>query len=78
MNADHGDALLRIARHELAQTPGEAAPDEARMTAVDRLGFQVRLKTGDRVHGRRIAFLREVKDSSEARAVLIEMVRAAS
>jgi hypothetical protein len=78
MNADHGDALLRIARHDLAQTPGEAAPDEARMTAVDRLGFQVRLKTGDRVHGRRIAFLREVKDSSEARAVLIEMVRAAS
>ena len=48
------------------------------MTAVDRLGFHVRLKTGDRVHGRRIAFPREVKDSNEARAVLIEMVRASS
>jgi hypothetical protein len=82
MNADHGDALLRIARHDIAKTADEAAADqaadEASITAVDRLGFHVRLKTGDRVHGRRIAFPREVKDSSEARAVFIEMVRAAS
>lgn len=73
MNADHRDALLRIARHEAGETP-----DEALMTAVDRLGFHVRLKTGDRVHGRRIAFPREVRDTSEARTVLIEMVRALS
>ncbi len=82
MNADHGDALLRIARHDTAKTADEAAADqaadEASITAVDRLGFHVRLKTGDRVHGRRIAFPREVKDSSEARAVFIEMVRASS
>jgi len=71
MNADHGDALRRIA----AQAGGEA-PDEASMTAIDRLGFHLRLKTGDRVHGRRIAFPREVTDTREARAVLIEMVRA--
>ncbi|MEO8594228.1 MAG: DUF2470 domain-containing protein [Candidatus Solibacter sp.] len=71
MNADHGDALRRIAGHDTGE-----APDEAMMTAVDRLGFHVRLKTGDRVHGRRIAFPREVKDTHEARAVLIEMVRA--
>ena len=50
MNADHADALRRIANHA-----GESA-DEASMTSVDRLGFFVRLKTGDRVHGRRIAF----------------------
>jgi hypothetical protein len=73
MNADHRDALLCIARHEAGETP-----DEALMTAVDRLGFHLRLKTGDRVHGRRVAFPREVKDKSEARAVLIEMVRARS
>jgi putative heme iron utilization protein len=78
MNADHGDALLRIARHYMAKTADEAAADEATITAVDRLGFHVRLKTGDRVHGRRIAFPREVMDSSEARAVFIEMVRASS
>jgi heme iron utilization protein len=45
------------------------------MTAVDRLGFHLRLKTGDRIHGRRIAFLREVATPEAARAVLIEMVR---
>ena len=78
MNADHGDALLRIARHDMAKMPEEAAADEATITAVDRLGFHVRLKTGDRVYGRRIAFPREVKDGNEARAVFIEMLRAAS
>jgi putative heme iron utilization protein len=73
MNADHGDALRRIAGHDAGE-----APDEASMTAIDRLGFHLRLKTGDRVHGRRVAFPREVKDTNEARAVLIEMVRACS
>jgi hypothetical protein len=47
------------------------------MTAVDRLGFSVRLKSGDRIHGRRIAFLREVRTMEEARRVLVEMVRQA-
>ena len=70
MNADHADALRRIANHA-----GESA-DEASMTSVDRLGFFVRLKTGDRVHGRRIAFPREVTSTDEARRVFIEMVRA--
>ena len=70
MNADHSLALRRIAGHDSGE-----APDEAFMTAVDRLGFHLRLKTGDRVHGRRIAFPREVKDTNEAREVLIEMVR---
>ena len=71
MNADHGDALRRIAGHDAGETP-----DEASMTSVDRLGFHLRLRTGERVHGRRIAFPREVKDQNEARAVFIEMVRA--
>lgn len=73
MNADHGDALRRIAGHDAGEVP-----DEASMTAVNRLGFHLRLKTGDRVHGRRIAFPRQVKDANEARAVFIEMVRACS
>ena len=47
------------------------------MTAVDRLGFHLRLKTGERVHGRRVAFLREVASSDDARSVLVEMVRQA-
>ena len=73
MNADHSDALRRIAGKDADETP-----DEASMTAVDRLGFHLRLKTGDRVHARRIAFPREVRDTKAVRAVLIEMVRACS
>ena len=72
MNDDHRDALRLIAQ----RIAGEM-PDEAVMTAVDRLGFHLRLKTGDRIHGRRIAFLREVRDTDQARAVFVEMVRQA-
>jgi putative heme iron utilization protein len=50
---------------------------EARMTAVDRLGFQLRLKTADGMKGTRMNFLREVQNSDEARKALVEMVRAA-
>jgi putative heme iron utilization protein len=72
MNADHAAALQLIARH----FAGEAA-DEAVMTAIDRLGFHIRLKSGERVYGRRVAFMREVANSDEARSVLVEMVRVA-
>jgi len=72
MNADHADALVLIARRFAGEEATEAA-----MTAVDRLGFHLRLKTSDRVHGRRVAFLREVRNPEAARAVLIEMVREA-
>lgn len=72
MNADHADALLLIVR----QLAGEAA-DEAKMTAVDRLGFHLRLRSGERIHGRRVAFLREVTNSDAARNVLTEMLRKA-
>lgn len=69
MNNDHGEALRLIARH----LAGEVS-DEAAMTAVDRLGFHLRLKTGDRIHGRRVAFPREVKTTEDARTVFVEMV----
>ena len=72
MNADHADALLLIARRF-----ADEGASEALMTAVDRLGFHLRLKTGDRVHGRRVAFPREAGGKDEARAILVEMVRQA-
>jgi heme iron utilization protein len=72
MNSDHADALRMIARH----FAGEVA-DEAAITAIDRLGFHLRLKSADRIHGQRVAFVREVRDTEEARAVFIEMVRQA-
>ena len=76
MNHDHADALITYARH----FAGEAA-DEATMVAVDRLGFRLRIRSGERLHGVRIAFPREVRTASESRTVLIEMLgqaRAAS
>jgi heme oxygenase (biliverdin-IX-beta and delta-forming) len=76
MNRDHADALIAYARH----FAGEAA-DEAQMMAVDRLGFRLRIRSGERLHGVRIAFPREVQTAGESRSVLIEMLaqaRAAS
>src|SRR5271163_1412158 len=70
MNTDHKDALVLLAR-KFARIEAQ----EATMTAVDRLGFQVRLKTQDGIRGARIAFLREVSNPAEARKVLMEMVQ---
>jgi heme iron utilization protein len=72
MNTDHKDALVLLAR-EFAGVES----DEAAMTAVDRLGFHVRLKTPDGVRGARIAFLREAVNPIETRKVLVEMVQKA-
>ncbi len=69
MNADHADSLAL-----LAQAFGGIEAQEAAMTAVDRLGFHVRLKTADGMRGARIAFPREVSSAAETRSVLIEMV----
>ena len=72
MNTDHPDALLQIVRH----VGGEKA-DAASMTAIDRLGFHVRLRTDDRIYSERIPFLHEVKNEMDARKMLIEMVKQA-
>ena len=72
MNADHKDSLVLLAR-EFARIE----PQQATMTAVDRLGFHVRLKTQDGIRGARIAFLREVSNPADTRRVLVEMVQQA-
>jgi heme iron utilization protein len=72
MNADHKDALILIAK----RFAGIDA-QQAEMTAVDRLGFHLRLKTPDGMKGTRIAFLREVGDTSQTREVFVEMVKQA-
>jgi len=72
MNADHKDALILLAR-----TFAYLESEEATMTAVDRLGFHVRLKTQEGMRSTRIAFLREVSDPDETRKVVVEMVQQA-
>ena len=72
MNRDHPDALVELAR----AVAGEPA-DAAVMTSVDRLGFGLRLRAGDRQSRTRVAFPREVASPEDTRAVLIEMLREA-
>jgi putative heme iron utilization protein len=72
MNRDHADALLAYARH----FAGEPA-DEATMVTVDRLGFKLRLRQGERLSSVRIVFPREVTTAEQSREVLIEMLRRA-
>ena len=62
MNSDHVSAMILLAKVYAGFDATEAA-----MTAVDRLGFHLRLKTNDGMKGTRINFLREVQDSDEAR-----------
>ncbi len=72
MNRDHTDALVAYARF----FAGEEA-DSAQMVAVDRLGFKLHLRHGQRRWSARIAFPREVTTAADSRAVLIEMARQA-
>jgi hypothetical protein len=70
MNRDHADALITYARHHAG-----GAADEATMVTVDRLGFKLRLRQGQRLSSVRIAFPREVTTAAQSREVLIEMLR---
>lgn len=72
MNADHGDALILLAR-----VFGGVDSEEAVMTSVDRLGFHVRMKTAEGMRSARIAFTSEVKGPLDARKVLVEMTQKA-
>ncbi len=72
MNRDHADALTEYARH----FAGERA-DEATMVAIDRLGFKLRLRQGERLSSVRIAFPREVISAEQSRETLIAMLREA-
>src|ERR1700678_3479109 len=72
MNADHQDALILLACAFAAIEAQEAA-----MTAIDRLGFHVRMKTADGMKGARVAFPKEVSTAVETRKMLVEMVQQA-
>ena len=73
MNKDHVGALAMLAKVHR----GIEASD-ARMTAVDRLGFHVRLTTTEGMRGARVAFTREVRNTKQVREMFVEMVQQAS
>lgn len=72
MNTDHAEALREITRHF-----GHLEAEAATMVACDRLGFLVRARTKEGMKGVRIAFTEEVRSSSDARRVLVAMVKTA-
>jgi hypothetical protein len=72
MNADHADALVLY-----CSAFARVDAKQATMTGIDRMGFRVRARSGDRLQGLRINFPREVRTPMEARAVLVEMVKTA-
>jgi hypothetical protein len=72
MNQDHADALRLY-----CWAYAGLEVDEAVMTSVDRLGFRMRVRIGERVQGVRLAFTREVRSTQEARTVLVALVREA-
>jgi putative heme iron utilization protein len=72
MNQDHADALLLLAKFF-----GGVEADHAIMTAVDRLGFHVRLTSADRVRGIRIAFLLQARTVADTRKIMEQMLRLA-
>ena len=69
MNRDHADALLTLAR-----THADPGAEEATMLSVDRLGFRVRVRSGERIHGARIPFTSEVTTAEACRGAFIEML----
>ncbi len=69
LNTDRADDLLRLAR-----ASGHAETEEARMTALDRLGFHLRLRAGDRVQGCRFAFPRSVQDERDAAQAFEDLI----
>jgi putative heme iron utilization protein len=71
MNTDHADALVLYARHFASEQA-----DEATMVAIDRLGFKLRLRQGDRLSSVR-PFPHEVTTAAQSREALIAMLRQA-
>jgi hypothetical protein len=73
MNQDHADSVLSYARG-LARVSDATA---ATMTAVDRYGFELSLKTPRGPKVARLGFEVEVRSSDEVRKAMVAMVKAA-
>ena len=72
MNDDHADALVLMARHFAG-----CAAEAARMTGVDRLGYDVQAVLKDGEQGFRVPFIRPATNGHEVRKVLTEMAQQA-
>ena len=72
MNEDHRDSLKLMAAHYR-----DLQAMDAEMTSIDRLGFQLRVKTAQGMKGIRLAYPHAAETPDEVRQVLVEMVKSA-
>jgi hypothetical protein len=78
--AEEASALIRELNTEqverlllLARVFAKVEPQQVTVTALDRLGFHLRIKTADRMQGGRVAFPSPVRNAEEARSRLAGM-----
>lgn len=68
INTDQAETLLLLAR-----VFGKVEAQQAAVTALDRLGFHLRIKTPDRMQGGRVAFANPVRTAQDVKAGLADM-----
>jgi putative heme iron utilization protein len=71
MNADHADAMVLYCKAFSKAT----AITSARMTGVDRYGFEMSANTSEGPQPIRLAFAKPVTTPDEARSALVAMVK---
>ena len=69
LNTEQAETLLLLAR-----ALGDVDAQQATVTALDRLGFHLRLTTPGRMQGGRVAFTSPVRTEAEVRAGLTGLV----
>ena len=71
---EHQTAALLL----LARVYGNVEAQQVMMTALDRLGFHLRIQTADRMQGGRVAFTKPVRNAQDVKTALVEMAAQAN
>lgn len=69
MNEDHVESMILLSKKHLG-----IEPDDARMTAIDRYGFNVLMKVESKTRSGRIGFTDIANSPEEVRKILVAMV----
>lgn len=69
MNDDHVDSMISLIEYHIG-----VKADDAIMTAVDRYGFNVRMKVESKMRGGRIGFKKIANSPMEVRKILVAML----
>jgi len=72
MNEDHRDSMILMAQYY-----GGLTAQDAEMTSVDRLGFNLKVMTEQGVKGSRITYPSPIESNNRVRQVFVDMAKAA-